>query len=86
MSKICDNEYLNIEFNEGSFSYKLPFTINLENTKKQLESIHRESDEKIEIENFMIYEDGLIKANNFKDYEVALYAFMELLQKLRRNI
>ena len=86
LSEIDDNEYLNIDFNEGSFSYKLPFTINLENTKKQLESVHGESDEKIEIENFMIYEDGLIKANNFKDYESALNAFMELLPKLRRNI
>ena len=86
LSEIDDNEYINIDFNEGSFSYKLPFIINLENTKKQLKSVDFESDEKIEIENFMIFEDGLIKANNFKDYDDALDAFMELLPKLRRNV
>ena len=84
--EIDDNEYINIDFDEGSFSYRLPFTINLENTKNQLESVHYASDEKIEIENFIIFEDGLIKGNNFKNYEHALDAFMELLPKLRRNI
>ena len=86
LSEIDDNEYIEIDFDEGSFSYQLPFSINLENTKRQLDCLVYESDEIIEIENFMISKDGLIKGNNFKDYEDALDAFMELLPKLRRNI
>lgn len=87
LSEIDDNEFISIDYKNDSFSYQLPFSINLENTKTQLENIIvNESDEKIEIEKFIIFEDGLIKGNDFEDYEDALDAFMELLPKLRRNI
>lgn len=87
LSEIDDNEFICISYNENSFSYKLPFTISLENTKKQLkDEITKESEEKIEIDKFIIFEDGLIEGNDFGDYEDALDAFMELLPKLRRNI
>ena len=41
---------------------------------------------KIEIENIDIYDTGLIKGNNFKNYEDALNRFMYVLTKIRRNI
>ncbi len=86
LSNIDDNDMINIAYEKGSFSYQLPFTINLENTKKQLSKIINESDKQIKTENFEINENGLIKGNNFKNYENALDNFMELLPKLRRNI
>ena len=33
LSQINDNEYISIDYEEGSYSYQLPFTINLEDTK-----------------------------------------------------
>ena len=86
LSQINDEEYINIDYHEGSFSYQLPFTINLENTKMQLEEVVYSNQEKIEIENMEIFENGLIKGHDFENYEIALNAFMETLQKLRRNI
>ena len=35
LSELDDDEYISIDYNQESFSYQLPFTINLENTKKQ---------------------------------------------------
>ena len=87
LSEIDDNEEINIDYFEGSFSYKLPFTINIENTKKQLKNeITFQSKEKIEIENIEIYDTGIIKGKNFKNYENALNKFMETLPNLRRNV
>lgn len=86
LSQIDDNEFITIDYNEDSFSYELPFTINIENTEKQLENIISYCEEKIELEKITIYENGLIKGNNFKTYEDALDAFMEILPKLRRNV
>ena len=86
LSQIDDNEYISIDYGEGSFSYELPFTINIKNTKKQLENILSCCEEKIELENITIFDDGLVKGNNFKTYEDALDAFMEILPKLRRDI
>ena len=87
LSQIDDDEFISIDLKEGSFSYRLPYTINLENTKKQLESeMICSSENKIELENLIIFEEGLIEGHDFKDYEDALDAFMELLAKLRRNI
>ena len=86
LSQINDEEYINIDYHEGSFSYQLPFTINLENTKMQLEEVVYSNQEKIEIENMEIFENGLIKGHDFENYEIALNAFMETLQNLRRNI
>lgn len=84
LSEIDDDEFISIDYENGSFSYELPFTINMENTKNQLESISY-SKEKIELENIIIFENGLIKGNDFETYEDALDAFMKILPKLRRN-
>ena len=71
----------------GSFSYRLPFTINLENTMSEIKSkIINETKNKIELENIAISQNGLVEGNDFKTYEDALNAFMNILPKLRRNI
>ncbi|WP_458406270.1 ATP-dependent sacrificial sulfur transferase LarE [Methanobrevibacter sp.] len=87
LAELDDNEYIAIDYCEGSFSYQLPFTINLENTKKQIAGkILKESEDKINMENITIHENGLIKGKNFKTYEDALYNFMDVLTILRRNV
>ena len=85
LSQIDDNEYISIDYEEGCFSYQLPFTINLEDTEKQLEIINKTKD-KLELENITIHENGLIKGHDFKNHAEALDAFMNVLSKLRRNI
>ena len=87
LSPIDDNDDVIIDYSEGSFSHKLPFTINLKNTKKQIKThIINESIDNIETENMTIYENGLIEGYNFKNYEEAVDNFMDILPKLRRNI
>ncbi len=87
LSEINDDEEIKLNYKDNSFSYKLPFTINIENTKKQLKNdLVRESDKKLETNNIEISENGLITGKNFKTYENALNDFSELLSKLRRNI
>ena len=87
LSELDDDEFIFIDYNDNSFSYQLPFTINIENTTVQFENeIITQSKDKIDVENIEISENGLIKGNNFKTYEDALNAFMEILPKLRRNI
>ncbi|WP_298521876.1 ATP-dependent sacrificial sulfur transferase LarE [uncultured Methanobrevibacter sp.] len=86
LSKIDDDEYIDIDFSEGSFSYQLPFTVNLENTKRQIDNVIFESPEKLEVENIEIFEDGLIKGHDLESHEIALDRLMEILPKLRRNI
>ena len=87
LSEIDDDEYIKIDYNNGTFSYKLPFTINLENSEKILDGeLINKSDEKIETENIIINKNGLIEGHDFKTYDDALYSFMDILAKLRRNI
>ena len=86
LSQIDDDEYISIDYNEESFSYQLPFTINLENTKKQIENIISDDEEKIELDKITIFENGLIEGHDLESYELALDTFMEILPKLRRNI
>ncbi len=86
LSQIDDNEYLSIDYENETFSYQLPFTINIENTKKQLTEINSESGEKICLDNITIHENGLIEGHGLETYDVALDALMEILPKLRRNI
>lgn len=86
LSEIDDNEYIRINYENKSFSYQLPFTINLENTKKQLTEINCESREEIEVGKITISENGLIKGHELETYDIALDSFMEILPKLRRNI
>ena len=85
LSEIDDNEYIRIEYENGSFSYQLPFTINLENTKKQLTEINSESSEEIRLDKITIFKSGLIKGHDLETYDTALDTFMEILPKLRRN-
>ena len=87
LSEIDDDEDIIIDYENMSFSYKLPFTINIEETGKQIkDKIINESENKIELENITINQNGLISGNNNETYEDALDAFMEILSKLRRNI
>lgn len=86
LSQIDDDESIDIDYENNSFTYQLPFTINLENTKKQLKGVIFDSGEKIELENISIFEDGLIEGHDLETYEIALNKFMEILPKLRRNI
>ena len=86
LSQIDDNEYISIDYGKGSFSYQLPYTINLDNTKKQMENIISDDEDKIEIDKITIFKDGLIKGHDLESYELALDTFMEILPKLRRNI
>lgn len=86
LSQIDDDEYISIDYNNESFSYQLPFTINLEDTKKQIENIISDDEEKIELDKITIFKNGLIEGHDLKGHEHALDTFMEILPKLRRNI
>ncbi len=83
LTPLNDDEFISIDYKDSSFSYQLPFTINIEKTNEQL---NNKSDGKIELENITICENGLIKGHDFENYDKALDAFMEILPKLRRNI
>lgn len=87
LSEIDDAEYIKIYYNNGSFSYQLPFSINMKDTHKQLENeVVSKSDNQIKVKNFIINENGLIEGYGLKDYEAALDSYMNLLKKIRRNI
>ena len=86
LSQIDDDDYIDIDYNNKSFSYQLPFTINIEDTKKQIENIISDDGDKIELEKIAIFENGLIKGHDLESHELALDTFMEILPKLRRNI
>ena len=86
LSPIDDDDTIAIDFSQDSFSYQLPFSVNIKNTKKQIKDIISESSEKIELENITIYENGLIEGHDFENYDLALNEFMEILKKLRRNV
>ena len=86
LSPIDDNEEILIEYNEGSFSYNLPFTINMENTKNIAENIKFSNENEIQLENITIHENGMVCGSDFESYEHALDAFMEILPKIRRNV
>ena len=86
LSQIDDNEYISIDYDEGSFSYQLPFTINLENTKRVIENIISDDEDKIVLDKVTIFENGLIEGHDLESHELALDTFMEILPKLRRNI
>ncbi len=87
LTEIDDDEEIVIDYDDGSFSYELPFTINLENTKEQIkDKIINESENKIELENIAINQNGLISGNDFDSYEDALDKFMDILKIIRRNI
>ena len=86
LSQINDDESISIDYNDGTFTYQLPYTINLENTKRQTENIISDDEEKIELDKITIFESGLIKGHDLESHELALDKFMETLPNLRRNI
>lgn len=87
LSPLDDDEEIKINFKDNNFQYQLPFTINIENTKNQIsQKIISENSEKIELEKIVINKNGLIEGYNFKNYNQALFEFMDILPKIRRNI
>jgi uncharacterized protein len=86
LSQIDDNDDIIIDYGEGCYSYQLPFTINLEDTEKQMENVISYDEEKIELDKSIIFEDGLIEGHDFENYEDARDAFMDILTKIRRDI
>ena len=79
LSPIKDNERIILDYNEGAFQYKLPYTINIENTKKELENDSITT--KLEIK-----KNGIIKGNNFNSYTEAINEFITILPYIRRTI
>lgn len=87
LSQIEDDEYIDIDYLDGCFSYQLPFTISLEDTLKEITGdVISRSDEKIELEKINIFESGLIEGHDLESYEIALDMFMDILTEIRRNI
>lgn len=87
LSPLDDDEDINLDYENNAFQYQLPFTINIENTKNQLEkNILFKNSEKIQLEKIVINKNGLIEGYNFKDYTEAISEFMNILTKIRRNI
>ena len=87
LSPLDDDEDIKLDYENNAFQYQLPFSINIENTKNQLEkNIILKNPEKIQLEKIVINKNGLIEGNNFKNYTEALTEFMDILTKIRRNI
>lgn len=87
LSPLDDDEDIKLDYENNAFQYQLPFSINIENTKNQLEkNIILKNPEKIQLEKIVINKNGLIEGNNFKNYTEALSEFMDILPKIRRNI
>ena len=79
LSSIKDNGRIIIDYNEGTFQYKLPYNINIENTKKELEN--NSINTKLEIR-----KNGIVKGNNFNSYKEAINEFITILPYIRRTI
>ena len=87
LSPLDDNEDIIIDYENNQFQYQLPFTINLEKTKNELrKKILFENSEKIQLEKIVINKNGLIEGHDFKDYDEALFEFMETLPQIRRKV
>lgn len=87
LSQIDDDEYIMIDYDNRSFTYQLPYTVHIENTKKLFKNeIIIDINDRITTEKITIFKNGLITGHGFKDYDDALSAFMEILPKLRRDI
>lgn len=87
LSPLDDDEDIILDYENNQFHYQLPFTINLEKTKNKLrKKILFENSEKIKLEKIVINKNGLIEGQYFKDYDEALFEFMDTLPQIRRNI
>lgn len=87
LSALDDDEDIDLDYKDNGFQYQLPYTINIENTKKQLENnILAQNSEMIKLEKIAINKNGLIEGYNLNNYNEALFEFMEILAKIRRNV
>ncbi|WP_407380062.1 ATP-dependent sacrificial sulfur transferase LarE [Methanobrevibacter sp.] len=87
LSILDDNEEIVIDYENNGFKYQLPFTVNIENTKKVLgKKIPNENSDKIKLEKISINQNGLIEGHDYENYDEALFDFMETLPQIRRNI
>lgn len=87
LSTIEEYDGINIDYNNGSFKYELPYTINIENTSKIAEKkITKSDDNQIIIKNITINKNGVIKGKNFNNRKEALLEFLNILPYIRRNI
>ena len=82
-----DDEDIDIDYKNNAFQYRLPFTVNIENTKNQIrENIIFKNGEKLRLEKIVINKNGLIEGYNLGNYAEALNEFMRILTKIRRNV
>ncbi len=87
LSPIDDNEEIIIDYESNGFKYQLPFTIDIENTKTYLQkNIIHENQNMLKLEKIIINENGLIEGYDLKNYDDALFEFMNVLPKIRRNV
>jgi uncharacterized protein len=84
LSQIDDDEDIVLDYHEGSFSYPLPFGIDIEASREFFENAEV-NEKEIVLENISVNENGLISGNEFENYENALNAFMDVLTKIRRK-
>lgn len=73
LEEIDDDEEIVINYENGQFTYELPYKIDLSKTK-------------INNNNIKIEENGLVKGNNYNSYKKAEEEFMEILPKIRRKV
>ena len=87
LSPINDNEEIILDYDSNQFKYQLPYTINIENTKKHItKNIISENLEQIILQKIKINKNGLIEGYDLKNYDEALIEFMDILPKIRRYI
>jgi uncharacterized protein len=87
LSPLDDDEDIILDYENNQFHYQLPFTIDLEKTKNKLrKKILFDNSEKIKLEKIVINKNGLIEGQDFKDYDEALFEFMDTLPQIRRNL
>jgi uncharacterized protein len=84
LSEIDDDEDIIIDYENGSFTYRLPFNIDIEVSEKFFENAEIDEN-RINFKNISIDKCGLITGSSFKNYEDAVNTFMEILPKIRRK-
>ena len=73
LSQIDDDEYIDIDYEDGSFAFQLPYRINPEDTDIRSDKI-------------TVHENGLVTGHGFESRENALDTFMKTLTEIRRKI
>ena len=86
LTPIDDDEFIEIDYADGSFEYQLPFKINIENTLNKLDNVIFSNNDEIKLENINIKSNGLISGCGFGTYDEALYDLMDVLSRIRREI